>query len=357
MTEVSGLLSATTRVICPDAVRLGRIMTEHLVEHGNEIVPVSETVWTLASSHGDARIIADGGSLRIETSAPDAEMLLEMKYLLASHLGEFNHESGADIFWQGDGEEIASLPNLRSLKVLAVLDLSPHIRRITFGAPKLRRFDTPLALHAKLLLPRDHAPLRLPKLTPVGTVDWGADHERAIIRKYTIRHIDPQSGTLDIDFVLHDLGGPGSRFAANAKVGNMIGMIGPGGGSAKPADWNLFAGDETALPAIARLIEALPADARGTAIIEVADQRDEQPIRCGNGIDIVWLYRSRAASPNKLAERVASVELPSNGSVFAWAGTEFSTFRKIRSDWRSFKRMPKEDHLAVSYWRDGHAQT
>ncbi|MDP9840079.1 NADPH-dependent ferric siderophore reductase [Neorhizobium huautlense] len=357
MTEVSGLLSATTKVICPDAVRLGRIMTEHLVEHGNEIVPVSETVWTLSSSSGDARIIADGGSLRIETSAPDAEMLLEMKYLLASHLGEFNHESGADILWQGDGEEIASLPNLRSLKVLGIRDLSPHIRRITFGSSKLKRFNTPLALHAKLLFPRDHAPLCLPSLTPIGTIDWGSDEERAIIRKYTIRRIDPQSGTLDIDFVLHDHGGPGSRFAANAKVGDVLGMIGPGGGSARPADWNLFAGDETALPAIARLIEALPADARGKAIIEVADERDEQPICCSTGIDIAWLHRSRSASPNELAERVSSVRLPSNGSVFAWAGTEFSTFRKIRSDWRSFRRLPKEDHLAVSYWRDGHAQT
>ncbi len=350
-------LSATTRVSCPDAACLGRVMTDHLIEHGNEIVPISETLWTLASSNGDARIIADGGSLRIETFARDADGLMEMKYLLASHVGEFNPDSGADIRWQGDGDEIASLPNLRRLKVLAVSDLSPHVRRITFGASKLKRFDTPSALHVKLLLPRNGGELNLPRLTPHGKIEWGSNAERAIVRKYTIRHIDPQAGTLDIDFVLHDHGGPGSLFAANARVGDVIGMIGPGGGSARPAEWNLFAGDETALPAIARLIEALPAGARGMAVIEVADPRDEQTIRQVADIEITWLHRNRSIGTNALAEHVEAIELPSDRSVFAWAGTEFSAFRKIRSDWRASKRLAKNDHLAVSYWRDGHPQT
>lgn len=350
-------LSATTRVICPDPARLGRVMTNHLIEHGNQIVAVSETLWTLSSGNGDARIIADRGSLRIETFAPDADRLMEMKYLLASHVGEFNPDNGADILWQGDGEEIASLPNLRRLTVLAISDLSPHMRRITFGSSKLKRFDNQSALHVKLLLPQDEARLCLPRLTAHGTIEWGSDAERAIIRKYTIRRIDPQAGTLDIDFLLHDHGGPGSRFAANARVGDVIGMIGPGGGSARPAEWNLFAGDETALPAIARLIEALPAGARGVAVIEVADPRDEQKIRQVADIEITWLHRNRSLGTNAFAERVAAIEVPSDKSVFAWAGTEFSNFRRIRSDWRSIKRLVKNDHLAVSYWRDGHAQT
>lgn len=350
-------LSAMTQVACPDPGRLARIMTSHLIEHGNQICPVSESFWTLTSNNGDARIIADGSSLRIETSAPDADMLMEMKYLLASHLGQFNTESNAEIRWQGDGEESASLPNLRSLEVANIQDLSPHIRRLTFQSSKLKRFDTPTALHAKLLFPRKDELLCLPMLTPTGQIDWGSDAERAIIRKYTIRRIDPQAGTLDVDFVIHHHGGPGSRFAATARIGDVIGMIGPGGGGARPADWNLFAGDETAIPAIARLIEALPANARGVAIIEVADARDEQTIRHDTEIDILWLHRNGSIKNGALAERVAATQLPSKGSMFAWAGTEFSTFRKIRTDWRSLKRLEKNDHLAVSYWRNGHAQT
>lgn len=350
-------LWARSRVACIDAVALARTITEHLSEHGAEVSLVSDRVWALASPSGTASIIADSRVLHLESSAPDAESLMEMKYLLASHVGEFNHKDAADIIWEGDGDEIASIPSVRSLKVLAICDVSPHIRRITFGSSKLKRFDTLSALHAKLLLPRDGASLCLPRLSSSGTIDWGSDDERAIVRKYTIRRIDPRAGTLDIDFVLHESGGPGSRFAANAKAGDVVGMIGPGGGSARAADWNLFVGDETALPAIARLLEAMPADTTATAIIEVPDGKDEQAISSKADVEIVWLHRNRSKDSKTLAERVASIELPLNGSVFAWAGVEFSAFRKIRSDWRSLKHLAKEDHLAVSYWREGHAQT
>lgn len=350
-------LSAMTRIICPDAPLLGRTIAEHLASHGTEIASVSETTWSLASTHGAARLIADAGSLHIETSSPDADMLMEMKYLLASHVGEFNADAGTEILWRGDGDEIATLPNVRTLAVTAIRDLSTHIRRITFAADRLKRFDTLSALHAKLLLPRGDRPLCLPRLSPRGTVDWGADNERAIVRKYTLRRIDAEAGTLDIDFVLHDHGGPGSRFAKTATCGDVIGMIGPGGGSARPADWNLFAGDETALPAIARLLETLPTQARGAAVIEIADTEDEQAIRHPPGIDIIWLHRRRVARPDALAARVASMAIPPNGSFFAWAGAEFDAFRKIRSDWRSTKGIARDDHLAVSYWRKGNAQT
>ena len=345
-----------TRVASCDAARLGRAVAEHLAGHDAAVEPVSETVWTLASRHGTARIMADSGLLRIEASAPDAEALMEMKYLLASHVGEFNTQTAADIVWRGDGEEIAVLPNVRTLAVSAVRDLSPHIRRITFASTGLKRFDTLSALHVKLLLPQEGSPLCLPSLSTRGTVDWGSDDERAIVRKYTIRRIDAAAGMLDIDFVLHEHGGPGSRFATTARMGETIGMIGPGGGTARAADWNLFVGDETAMPAIARLLETLPGRARGVALIEVADERDEQLFDHPDNLEVIWCHRRTAAHRNAFAERVASVTPPRDGSIFAWAGTEFAAFRQIRTDWRSAKGISREDHLAVAYWRQGDAQ-
>lgn len=350
-------LSATTRIDCSDGQKLGRDIVHHLAEHGVEVASVSDRIWTLASKHGTAQIIANRKVLEIQGSAPDAEMLMELKYLLASHVGEFNSESAADILWRGDGDELASLPNLRTLTVASIRDLSPHIRRITFRSTGLNRFDTLAALHAKLLLPRGDNALCLPRLTARGIIDWGAENERAWIRKYTIRSIDAQAGTLDVDFVLHQHGGPGSRFARDARPGDLIGMIGPGGGSATPADWNLLVGDETALPAIARLIEALPSDARGLALVEVADTDDEQEICSPAAVEIVWLHRKSSLRNDLLASKAVSIAVPKDGSLFAWAGTEFSAFRKIRSDWRLTRRFGKEEHLAVSYWRAGHPQT
>lgn len=73
---------------------------------------------------------------------------MEMKYLLASHVGEFNGEAGAEILWHGDGDEVATLPNVRTLTVAAIRDLSPHIRRITFASSKLKRFDRSIRIGA-----------------------------------------------------------------------------------------------------------------------------------------------------------------------------------------------------------------
>ncbi|CAH1650884.1 Fe(3+)-hydroxamate ABC transporter permease FhuB [Hyphomicrobiales bacterium] len=79
-------------------------------------------------------------------------------------------------------------------------------------------------------------------------------------RVYTIRAIDHARKELAIDVVLHD-DSVGSNWARNAEPGDRAGLLGPGGGDVIPADWYLLCGDETALPAIARIAAELPAGA------------------------------------------------------------------------------------------------
>lgn len=350
------LLTATTRLVCPNAAALCGILAEHLAEHGADVSSDHERQWLIRDRHGNATLCASESGLHIETMAADHEALAEMQYILASHIGEFTRDHPVDILWSGDGGEVATLPNLRKLRVEAIRDLSPAMRRITFSGTHLRRFDTLSALHAKLLLPAGDRPLRLPCLTPTGIIDWGPEASRPFLRKYTIRQLRADEGTMDIDFVLHGEAAPGSRFAVQARVGDEIGILGPGGGSAVPADWNLYAGDETALPAIARLAEALPRGARGLALIEIANSGEEQPIETRADVDIVWLHRNGLAKGQLLAERVCGLDCPPAGS-FAWAGCEFGAFRSIRALWRKEWKLRKESHLAVSYWRDGMAQS
>lgn len=349
-------LIATTRLRCPDADGLSRILAEHLAGHGADACRECERQWSIRDRNGEATLRAGADGLHVETAAADAEALAEMQYILASHIGEFTREAPVDILWSGDGSEVATLPNLRRMRVEAVRDLTPAMRRITFSGARLRRFETLSALHAKLLLPNGEGRLRLPFLTPAGVIDWGPESARPVLRKYTIRHVRPDRGTMDVDFVLHGDGAPGSRFAMQARPGDEIGLLGPGGGSAGPADWTLYAGDETALPAIARLAESLPRGARGLALIEIANPAEEQPIETKGDIDIVWLHRDGRAKGKMLAEHVSRLDCPKPDS-FAWAGCEFSAFRAIRALWRKNWRIARDRHLAVSYWRDGLAQT
>lgn len=175
------------------------------------------------------------------------------------------------------------------------------------------------------------------------------------IRKYTFRNIDVAAGTFDVDFVLHDNPGPGASFAASAKIGDVIGLGGPGGSSA-PLDrsWYLLVGDETALPAISRLLEALPPDARGRAIIEVDSSEERQRLTAPQNFEFQWLYRN-GESPgdaDRLADAVRSTQLPSaDESRFVWVGCEYDDFKTIRDYVRNDCGLSKHESLIVSYWR------
>src|SRR5690606_8894208 len=123
---------------------------------------------------------------------------------------------------------------------------------------------------------------------------WPSDDKRPKVRTYTIRRIDAAAGTFDADFVLHGDHSVGSRWAINAKPGDIVGVRGPTGRPVPEADWYLLVGDETALPAIARTLETLPAAARGVALIEVADEGERQAIEHQTGIEVRWLHRNGA---------------------------------------------------------------
>src|SRR5580700_739520 len=104
-----------------------------------------------------------------------------------------------------------------------------------------------------------------------------ADGNRPVRRRYTIRHLDQAQRRVTLDVVLHG-DGPGERWVRAAKPGDRIEGIGPRGKvTASPAaDWHLFMGDESAMPAIMAMTESLPGDSEATIVLEVPDPDDEQ---------------------------------------------------------------------------------
>ncbi|MBE0694218.1 MAG: siderophore-interacting protein [Aquamicrobium sp.] len=136
-------------------------------------------------------------------------------------------------------------------------------------------------------------------------------------------------------------------------------MLGPGGGSVAPAARYLLAGDETALPAIARLLETLPAQARGLALIEVADVAEEQAIANRTAIEVRWLHRDGAApgTTTLLPDAITALPAPAQGDdLFVWASCEFCAFKAIRAHVRKQWKLAKENHLVTSYWRRGSSE-
>ncbi|MEO9340828.1 siderophore-interacting protein [Mesorhizobium sp. SB112] len=329
-------------------------MCEHLRSHGVAIDRSGDrTVLTLY--HGTSEIAVEGDNALLKVEAPSLTGIAVLTETLASHFIEHFPDLADRIVWSGAAGEPAHPVWFCLLTVVGTRRLTPHMQRITFEGSDLGRYSGFGDIHMRLMFPRDDdgAP-QWPRVSPNGVTQYPPEDTLAI-RKYTYRRIDVAAGTLDVDFVLHEDAGPGSDFAFRAKPGTVIGMGGPGGRCAPPdRDWYLLAGDETALPAIARILETLPRTARGVALIEVADAAEEQPIINRTGIDIRWLHRDDAApgTTTLLIDAVRAVEFPSDGSsVFAWGGCEFAAFKAIRSYARNERMLKKDESLIVSYWQ------
>lgn len=309
----------------------------------------------LTFNWGKCGIAVDGDEAILKVEASTLTGITVVREQLARHLIERSPLLEGKIVWSGAGGELTYPAWFCLLTVATTRRLTPHMQRIRFQGSDLGRYAGFENIHMRLMFPRDddRAP-QWPIVGANGVTHYPSD-DVLFIRKYTIRRIDPAGGTLDVDFVLHDDAGPGSDFALRARPGDVIGMGGPGGRSAPPdRDWYLLAGDETAVPAISRILETLPETARGVALIEVADVAEEQPIDIGTDVEIRWLHRDGAATGTLLVDAVRAVEFPADGSsVFAWAGCEFDASNAIRSYVRTECKLNKDENLIVCYWRRG----
>ena len=327
--------------------------------------------------------------------------------------------------------------------VARVEDLSPSYRRVTFCGESLRRFgvDGPtLDLRIKVMIPStgaDGRRLPLPAFggpvrpagpdslvkqeTMAGTdtaVELGGGWyqqwlamdpaRRGSMRTYTVRAFRPAEGgrgpELDVDFVLHfdadGNGGPASCWAAAAVPGDEVTIIGPNAAAANCAtaknyggiEWRpglashvLLAGDETAVPAIAAILESLPAHMTGHAVLEVPEPADFQDIRSAADVQISWLARGGRPHGELLDEAVrAAVVVPGAGLApatgedpeevdidqvilwettagstrpfYAWIAGEAGVIRGLRRYLVRDVGVDRKQVAFMGYWRAGKAE-
>ncbi|WP_372055708.1 siderophore-interacting protein [Tistrella mobilis] len=237
----------------------------------------------------------------------------------------------------------------RLLRVTAITDPGPHLRRLRLEGPDLARFATDDDLHVRLWLPDEAGgPPPRPMLGPDGRPLGAARGMAGAMRYYTIRRIDPSAGWLEVDFVLHEASGPGADFARRAVPGAACGMSGPCGRGVSSARRYLLGGDETALPAIARIAEGLGADTTGLALIEVDGPEDVLPFDHPPGLAVSWIFR-RDGGRDPLAAALGPL-LPGFGGAddFVWIAGEFDQLQTLKP---RLAALPRSRQLCVPYWR------
>lgn len=342
--------SADVRLADPQAMLHG--LCDYFAEFGR--VSIDGGTGTIETDFGRARLAADGPSLSLGAESSDETGLAFVKLSLAEHLVRLAGPHRPSIVWQGHGAAGSPLPYFREMTVTRTQDVTSRLRRITLSGSDLARFATG-GLHVRLLFPQDTSRPAWPVTGADGRPEWPTGAARPQVRIYTIRRIDVASGEMDIDFVLHDGACPGGDFARTARPGQRVGMTGPGGGDTPAADWLLLCGDETALPAIARMVEDLPPTASAVVRLEVRDRTQEIGLTSRAALDVKWLHRGDAAPGTTalLNDALRAVEIPEGPGRFVWAGCEHAAARSIRSWLRSERGLARDEHLCVAYWRRG----
>ena len=257
---------------------------------------------------------------------------------------------------------------LRQVEVARVEDVTPGMRRVTLAGEQLGAFtaadgsaqpafgSTGFDDDLRLLFPYPGESTTALPVQTGKTLDHPRD-PRPLSKAYTVRRWNTDARELDVDFVRHGIG-VATTWACRTQPGDRIHFYGPSLSRALPddADWLLVAGDDTALPAIARLLEALPDDARAQVFIEVAEDDHCQEFGANPAIDITWLSRAgaEAGTTTLLRDAVKSTDWW-EGRPFAWVAGEHSAVRDLRRHLVEDRGVPKTDIEFTGYWRRGGA--
>lgn len=240
----------------------------------------------------------------------------------------------------------------RTLQVRRTERITPHMIRVVAGGAGDFP-DTPFTdRYVKILFPQPG--VDYPEPFDVEAIR--AEFPRELwptTRTYTVRALDPAAGELTIDFVHHGDTGVAGPWAAAARPGDPLRLLGPGGAYAPDpmADWHLFVGDESALPAIGAACERVRPGVPVVAVLEVADPAERQELGGPGDLRATWLYRD-GGRPDQLMDAVRALT-PPTGRVHAFVHGEAGLVRDVRRHLLTERGVPR-DLLSVSgYWRHG----
>ena len=216
--------------------------------------------------------------------------------------------------------------------VTSVTRLTPRMTRVRLGGEGLCGLAAVPGQSVKIYVP-----------DPTGLL---------VSRDYTVRDADPDQPSMDIDFVLHG-DGPAANWARQVSPGQVLEFVGPSG-RYRPdpaADWHLFGGDESALPAVLAMVESLPADAPAVLYVEVADAAEEQPVSGPARPEVHWLHRGDAiAGANTLLEdALRAARLPA-GQGRIWLAGHTPTVRRIRAHLLTERGVDRRALYVRGYW-------
>lgn len=273
----------------------------------------------------ELRLVPGGNDVRIELAAPEARLIGSLQ----DSATELFAEAGLEVRW--DRVDAGALaPGLSLMRVLSVTQRSPGFVRVRLTGPDAARFGLG-SLHFRLLLPPAGRVAVWPRIGASGRTEWPTGADALHRPVYTVA--DQGKDWLDFDIFRH-AGSPTCDWALSGPQGSTVGIIGPGGGWCPEADRLHLFGDETALPAMARMLDL--AQGEVTAHIRAA---------CHNLGPLA--DDPRVARCDDLLAALAGADFGSGS--FVWFAAEAAQARQARKHLIE-RGIDRKDFLSAAYW-------
>lgn len=238
--------------------------------------------------------------------------------------------------------------------VVDAIDVGPRIRRIVLNVPDLA--DLPLpgggddALGIYFPEPGQSSPPAMQCRD--GVWDYFDVDKTPEGRNYSVRYVDPDTRLITCDFVLHERG-VASDWARRTEVGQQV-VLSHARGWYRPESttrWQLLIADLAGLPALARILDDLPAAAVATVLVEVSEPADLDYLPARHGISVVsTVGTGNGHAPSRLAEMVRALRHP-DGRGYCWFAGEAQATREVRKHLRNDHGWVTDQYDIVGYWR------
>lgn len=287
------------------------------------------------------------------------------------------------------------------VQLKAIIALSPSLARFVFTGEDVAQMHTLAAdQRIKIFFPSANGqPPQLPKQGSWQEARRGLDAQsNPPMRTYTIRALRREAREVDVDFVLHGVNGPASAWATRACIGDRLQIVAPNlafDGDPGGYEWQppkalrtlLLVGDETALPAIAGILEQMVVDYPDVpvqAFIEVPCEEDCVELSCSAATELNWLPRDvldgehgeamihavrelarlpRVQHEARNTRALEDVDIeqqilweraePSNGEFYAWIAGESAAVMSIRRFLIQERGLDRKTLTLMGYWRAG----
>lgn len=321
------------------------LMLHEAQEHGLPVLEQTDGHLKVDAEYGCFSITDRGNvGLRLAIEADNQENLFILRDSLVGHIEYYLPDVAKTICWSDRIDTGAQPPNFQFAELIARETLTEDFIRLTLRLSKPALYDD-RAIHFRFVLPeRGNADPDWPVLAENGSVRW-PQGDKALHRPvYTVRA--QRGAEVDVDVYRHE-GGMTTGWAETVAPGAKVAMIGPGGAGVPDAASILLAGDETAFPAMARILDNLPNDAAPQVIALSHTGARDYPFPDRPGMVLDWQDRSGFVMAVEQA-------LQNSSDRYVWVAAEADQVKAIRKS-ESLKQVTKTNRYIGAFWTQGQA--